>query len=70
MVLDEVTIDPLGDAAVAYFRFVVKGKLKEHERPHEPVGLVTMLFGARRTVGGSSTITNRRSPRPLPKLQL
>jgi ketosteroid isomerase-like protein len=50
MVLHEVTIDPLGDAAVAYFRFVVKGKLKGHARPHEPVGRVTMLF--RRTPHG------------------
>ena len=50
MVLHEVTTDPLGDAAVAYFRFVVKGMLKEHERPHQPVGRVTMLF--RRTPHG------------------
>jgi hypothetical protein len=48
----------------------IQGKLKDHERPHEPVGTGHHAVPARRTIGGSSTITNRRSPCPLPKLQL
>jgi ketosteroid isomerase-like protein len=42
--VDNVSIDPLGDTAVAFFKFHSTVKLKAHEGLYRPSSRVTMLF--------------------------
>jgi ketosteroid isomerase-like protein len=48
--IDGIKIDPLGDAAAAFFQFRATVRLKGREALHRPTGRVTMLF--RRTPSG------------------
>lgn len=48
--IDGISIDPLGDAAAAFFEFHSTVKLKGGEGLYRPSGRVTMLF--RRTLAG------------------
>jgi ketosteroid isomerase-like protein len=42
--VDDVTIDVLGDAAVAFFQFRSKVKIRGREAQHELAGRATMVF--------------------------